>query len=110
MLLHANKLFATSSSSELSFLNYRNLKQECSVFYSFSCRCIPLDPEELPSADLTRGMHKSRGDDTGQLGSERRFRSAEHCVNTPECPRTSCTPHEYRALGCKGGMWIGLLA
>ena len=41
VLLHANKLFATSS-SELSFLNYRNLKQECSVFYSFSCSCIPL--------------------------------------------------------------------
>ena len=39
--LHANKYFAASS-SELFFLNYQNLKQECSVFYSFSCSCIPL--------------------------------------------------------------------
>ena len=51
---------------------------------------------------LMRHMHRRRGDDTGQLGRERRSRSANHSVNTPECPRTSCTPHEYRALGCKG--------
>ena len=87
-----------------------NLKQECSVFYSCSCSCIPLYPKELSSADLMCHMHKWWGDDTGQPGSERGSGSAEHSVNTPECPQTSCTPHEYRALGCKGGMWIGLSA
>ena len=64
---------------------------------------------------LMRHMHRRRGDDTGQLGRERRSRSANHSVNTPECPRTSCTPHEYGALGCKGnvdrciGLGLGLI-
>ena len=55
----------------------------------------------LSSADLTRHMHSRWGDGNGQPGSERRYRSAEDIissVNTEECPRTSCTPHEHRAL------------
>ena len=36
----------SSSAHELPFLNDRNLKQECSVFYSFNCSCTPLYPEE----------------------------------------------------------------
>ena len=67
---------------------------------------------ELSSADLMRHMHKRWGSDTAQPGSQCRSRSAEHVssVNTPERPQTSCTPHEYRALSCKRGMWVGLLA
>ena len=115
MLLYENKLYAihqhvnllswvcNSSACELAFLNYQNLTQECSVFCSFSCSCIPLYPEELSSADLMHHMHIWLGGDTGQPGSERRSRSAEHSVNTPECPQISCMPHDYRALGCKGG-------
>ena len=47
-------------------------------------------------------MHKRRGDNMGQLGRERRSRSMDHSVNTLECPRTNCLPHEQRDLGCRG--------
>ena len=114
MFLYGNKLFAISSACELAFLNYQILKQECSVFYSFSCSCIPLYPEKLLSADLMRHMHKRWGDKTGQPGSKRRSRSVDHSVNIRECPRTSCMPHEYRALGCRGECgsvyWLGARA
>ena len=91
------------------FLELLKSEEECSVFYSFSCSSIPLYPEELLCADLMHHMHKRWGDDTGQPESKCRSRSAEHSMNTLECQRTSCMPHEYGALGCKGGMWIGLL-
>ena len=55
----------------------------------------------MDHTDLMHHVHKRLGDDSGQPGSERRSRSVDHSMNTPECPRTICAPHEYMALGYK---------